>query len=135
MRTKHPDLDDIGHIGDGRSLTDEESQLVSAHIQAYKAKHTAPKRKPIARGATDKMMHQAVKARAKKTKGPDAGLRALDDIGHIGGDLPYTEEDAGAVSAFIQAEKSKRATPRKTVAKRTGKRSVVKGRSKTKTGA
>ena len=36
----------------------------------------------------------------------------LDDIGHIGGDRPYTEEDARAISAYIQAEKAKAAAKR-----------------------
>ncbi len=47
----------------------------------------------------------------------------LDDIGHIGGDRPYTEEDARAISAYIQAQKAKAAAKRPskrapTVAKR-----------------
>ncbi len=40
------ELDDIGFIGDGRPITDEESKLASAHIQAYMARHDAAKRKP-----------------------------------------------------------------------------------------
>jgi hypothetical protein len=47
----------------------------------------------------------------------------LDDIGHIGGDRPYTEEDARAISAYIQAQMAKSAAKRPskrapTVAKR-----------------
>lgn len=45
MRTKHLELDDIGFIGDGRPMTEEETRMASAHIQAYKAKHKASKRK------------------------------------------------------------------------------------------
>jgi len=36
----------------------------------------------------------------------------LDDIGHIGGDRPFTEEDSRAISAYIQAEKAKAAAKR-----------------------
>lgn len=112
MRTKHPELDDIGSIGDGSSFTEEESKLVSAHIQAYKAKHPAPKRKTIKRGATEKLMRDAVKARHKKIKDPGAKLRTLDDIGFIVGERPFTEEDSRAISAYIQAEKAKAAAKR-----------------------
>lgn len=45
MRTKHLDLDDIGFIGTGRAMTEEESKLASAHIQAYMAEHGKPKAK------------------------------------------------------------------------------------------
>lgn len=41
---KNVDLDDIGFIGTGRSMTKEESMLISVHIQAMKAKRTSPKR-------------------------------------------------------------------------------------------
>jgi hypothetical protein len=36
----------------------------------------------------------------------------LDNIGHIGGDRPFTEEDSRAISAYIQAEKAKAAAKR-----------------------
>jgi len=41
----------------------------------------------------------------------------LDDIGHIGGDRPYTDEDAHIVSAFIQSRKDAKRKPKRTVAK------------------
>jgi triosephosphate isomerase len=122
MRTKHPELDDIGSIGDGSSFSEEESKLVSAHIQAYKAKHPAPKRKTIKRGATEKLMRDAVKARPKKAKGADAKLRTLDDIDFIGGGRPYTDADARAVSAFIQAQKAKRTAAKPAVRRAPAKR-------------
>ena len=124
MRIKHPELDDIGSIGDGSSFSEEESKLVSAHIQAYKAKHPAPKRKTIKRGATEKLMRDAVKARAKKAKGADAKLRSLDDIGVIGGGRPYTDADARAVSAFIQAQKAKQTAAKPVVRRAPAKRSA-----------
>lgn len=45
---------------------------------------------------------------------------ALDDIGFIGGGSPPTEEDFRAISAFIQAQRAKRAAAqkRRTTAKR-----------------
>lgn len=49
MKTRRPDLDDIGFIGDGRPMTEDETRMASAHIQAYKAKHKASKRKAKAR--------------------------------------------------------------------------------------
>lgn len=48
MKTKHVDFDDIGFIGDGRSLTEEESKLASAHIHAYMVKHGLRNAKPTA---------------------------------------------------------------------------------------
>lgn len=48
MRTKHLDLDDIGFIGTGRAMTEEESKQASAHIQAYMAKHGKQKAKRTA---------------------------------------------------------------------------------------
>ncbi len=115
MRTKDIDLDDIGIIGIGRPMTEEETRLASEHIQAYMAKHPAPKRKPTKRGSTDKQMREAVKARPSKAKGVNAKLSVLDDIGSIGGGRPYTDEDARVVSAYIQAAKAKRAAGMKKV--------------------
>lgn len=66
--TKSLDLDDIGYIGIGRSLTEEESKLASEHIQAYKAMHPSSKRKSIKRGTADKLMRDAVKALPEKAK-------------------------------------------------------------------
>lgn len=126
MKSKNIDLDDIGLIGDGHPMTEEETRLASEHIQAYKAKHPSPKHKPAKRGSTDKRMRDAVKALPKKAKGADAKLKSLDDIGHIGGDRPSTEEDARAVSAYIQARKAKRASTRKAVDKRTAERVSAK---------
>lgn len=123
MRTKSIDLDDIGFIGDGRSMTNEESALVSAHIQAYKAEHGAggSLAKHKAKTTRTKGTKRVVRAKAGK-------IRDLDDIGHIGGDRPYTDEDARIVSAFIQARKeakpkSKRAAAKKKVVRTTAKRS------------
>lgn len=130
MKSKNIDLDDIGYIGIGRPMTEQETRLASEHIQAYNAKHPTPKRKPAKRGTTDKRMRDAVKALPKKAKG--AKLKSLDDIGHIGGDRPYTEEDARAISAYIQARKAKRASTQKAVAKRTAKRVPAKRSSKAK---
>lgn len=46
----------------------------------------------------------------------------LDDIGHIGGDRPYTEDDARIVSAIIQAQKAKRPVAKKAANKAPTKR-------------
>jgi len=118
MRTTDLELDDIGFIGIGRPMTEEETRLASAHIQAYMAKHPAPERKASKRGETDARMRTALKARAKKPKGANAKLLALDDIGFIGGGRPLTEKDSRAVSAFIHAEKAKRARAKRAPAKR-----------------
>jgi hypothetical protein len=56
----------------------------------------------------------------------------LDDIGHIGGDRPYTDEDARIVSAFIQARKAAKRKPKRAVAKKTGVRSTTKRSPKAK---
>ncbi len=64
----------------------------------------------------------------------------LDDIGHIGGDRPYTDEDARIVSAFIQARKGTKRKPKHAVAKpkgpamagKTGVRSTTKRNAKAK---
>ncbi len=132
MRTKNIDLDDIGYIGIGRPITEEETRLASEHIQAYKAKHPSPKRKPAKRGATDKRMHDAVKALPKKAAGADAKLKSLDDIGFIGGNRSYSEKDSRAISAYIHARKAKQASTRKAVAKQTLKRVPAKRSSKEK---
>jgi|GEM_PF-2587680 hypothetical protein len=126
MRSKNIDLDDIGYIGIGRSMTEEETRLASEHIQAYKAKHPSPKHKPAKRDSTDKRMHDAVKSLPKKAKGTDAKLKTLDDIGHIGGDRPYTDEDARIVSAFIQARKVAKRKAKRAVAKKTPVRTTTK---------
>lgn len=84
-RPKHLDLDAIGFIGIGRSMTEEETRLASEQIQTYKAKHPSPKRKPAKRGTSDKRMRYAVKSLPKMAKGADAKLKSLDDIGFIGG--------------------------------------------------
>jgi hypothetical protein len=39
---KKMELDDIGFIGTGRVITEEETMLISAHIQANKAKMAMP---------------------------------------------------------------------------------------------
>lgn len=132
MRTKDIDLDDIGYIAIGRPITEQETRLASEHIQAYNAKHPTPKRKPAKRGTTDKRMRDAVKALPKKAKGADAKLKTLDDIGHIGGDRPYTDEDARIVSAFIQARKATKRKPKRAVAKKTAVRSTAKRNAKSK---
>ncbi len=124
MRPKDIDLDDIGIIGIGRPMTEEETRLASEHIQAYMAKHPAPKRKLTKRGATDKQMLDAVKPRPKKAKGADAKLRTLDEIGFIGGGRPYTDADARAVSAFIQAQKAKRTAAKPVVRRAPAKRNA-----------
>lgn len=51
-KKKNVDLDDIGFIGTGRPMSDMESLLTSAHIQAQKAKRTAAK--PVVRRAPAK---------------------------------------------------------------------------------
>jgi hypothetical protein len=56
----------------------------------------------------------------------------LDDIGHIGGDRPYTEEDARAISAYIQAEKAKAAAKRPVKRARTVGKGARPGRARTK---
>jgi len=127
MKTKEIELDDIGFIGIGRPITEEESRIASAHIQAYMAKHPAPKRKTAKRGETDKLMRATLAAQTKKPKVASAKLRALDDIGRIGGEREFTEEDARVVSAFIQAEKAKRS-----VAKKAAKRPSAKRKTKAK---
>ena len=58
-----------------------------------------------------------------KTQKPD--LDRLDDVGRIGGEREFTEEDARVVSAFIQAEKAKRSVAKK-LAKRTSPKRKVK---------
>ena len=60
-----------------------------------------------------------------KTRNPD--LAWLDDVGRIGGEREFTEEDARVVSAFIQAEKAKRS-----VAKKSAKRPSAKRKTKAK---
>lgn len=39
---RNVDLDDIGFIGTGREITEEETMLISAHILAKKAKSSVP---------------------------------------------------------------------------------------------
>ncbi len=51
----------------------------------------------------------------------------LDDIGHIGGGPPPTEEDFRAISAFIKARKVKKVSKSATT-KRAAKARVVKKR-------
>lgn len=104
MRTKNIDLDDIGFIGDGRPITEEETRLASEHIQTYKAKHPSPKHKPAKRGTTNKRVRDAVKSLQKKPSGAEAKLKTLDDIGHIGGERPYTEEDARGLRIYSSPE-------------------------------
>lgn len=54
----------------------------------------------------------------------------LDDIGHIGGGTPPTEEDFRKISAFIQARRAEREAKRKAATKRAGaKRSKTKART------
>ena len=54
----------------------------------------------------------------------------LDDIGQIGGDRPYTKEDASIVSAFIQARKVAVNKVKRTTAKKTAKRHPAKRKTK-----
>ena len=54
----------------------------------------------------------------------------LDDIGHIGGDRPYSDEDARIVSAFIQARKAAKRKPKRAAVKRTRKAATTKRRIK-----
>jgi hypothetical protein len=56
----------------------------------------------------------------------------LDDIGRIGGDRPNTDEDAGIVSAFIQARKAAKPEPKRAAAKKTAVRSTAKKSPKAK---
>jgi len=56
----------------------------------------------------------------------------LDDIGHIGGGTPPTEEDFRNISAFIQARRAEREAKRKTTSKRPAKRAQVKRSTKNK---
>lgn len=56
----------------------------------------------------------------------------LDDIGHIGGDRPYTEEDARAISAHIQAVKAKAAAKRPLKRARAVGKGARPGRARTK---
>ena len=58
-----------------------------------------------------------------KTQKPD--LDRLDDVGRIGGEREFTEEDARVVSAFIQGGKAKRSVAKK-LAKRTSPKRKVK---------
>lgn len=135
MKTQNISLDDIGFIGIGRPMTEEETRLASAHIQEDLAKHPAPKRKGSKRGATDRAMHSAVKATTNKPKGADAKLRSLDDISFIGGGPPMTEKDHRAIAAFIKARKAKHAASVKPRAKRVQMPTKAKGKTKAKLGA
>ena len=65
MRTKDLELDDIGFIGIGRPITEEESKLASAHIQAYMAKHGYTKAKRAPAKKTAKRSPAKRKAKAK----------------------------------------------------------------------
>lgn len=56
----------------------------------------------------------------------------LDDIGRIGGESPYTNEDARIVSAFIQARKVAKHKPKRAAAKKTAVRSTAKKSPKTR---
>lgn len=49
MKTRKPDLkglDDVGRIGGEREFTESDAQVVSAYIQAAKAKRSAAKKVP-----------------------------------------------------------------------------------------
>lgn len=52
---KKADLDDIGFIGTGRAITEEETMLISAHIQANKAKMAMPMGSTIKRKSRTKV--------------------------------------------------------------------------------
>ena len=56
----------------------------------------------------------------------------LDDIGHIGGDRPYTEKDASIVSAFIQARKAAKSRTKRAATKKSASRSPIKRGAKAK---
>ncbi|MCO6483890.1 MAG: hypothetical protein J5I62_13970 [Flavobacteriales bacterium] len=104
-------MDDIGHIGDGRSLSAKESKMISAHIQAHKAELMVKRTKPAPTKAT---VEQPFPANLRARVNALAGKKnvSLDDIGFIGTGEPWTEEDARAISAYLQAEKAKAAAKR-----------------------
>ena len=54
-KKKKVDLDDIGFIGTGRAITEEETMLISAHILAKKAKVALPMRSTTKRKSKAKI--------------------------------------------------------------------------------
>lgn len=126
MKNRSSDKEEVGYIGIGRSITEEETRLASEHFQAYKAK--AASRNAVSKSSGVKAA-DAKNLSKRRAEPKDAMPKKfdLDDIGHIGGEQPYTDEDARMVSAHIQAEKAKRMS-----VKKSAKRASVKRKARVK---
>lgn len=68
MRTKNIDLEDIGFIGMGRPMTEEETRLVSASIKAFMATYKGPRYKATKPRKASSSLSVGPSSRAKKAK-------------------------------------------------------------------